>query len=73
VSLFQQRKNRAFNYIPRGTKSSSEDDAALKAQWGSYKRQGKRKAIRITSLPVLLVILGMIVALLYVLMQYETT
>jgi hypothetical protein len=72
VSLFKQRKNRAFNYIPRGNQSSLNDDLKLKTQWESLKDQDKRKTRRMTSLPVLLIILGMIIALFYILMQYET-
>lgn len=73
MSLFKQRKNRAFNYKPRGKQSSSNDDTALKTQWESLKSNDRRKARRIITLPVLLIILGMIIALLYLLMQYEKT
>ena len=73
VSLFKQRKNRAFNYIPRSNRSSSDDDLAIKSQWKSLKSHNKLKARRMPSLLVLLIILGMIIALLYLLMQYEIT
>ncbi len=73
MSLFKQRKNKAFNYIPRSNQSSPNDNLALKSQWESLKGHNKRKVNRMPTLLVLLVILGMIIALLFVVMQYETT
>lgn len=72
MGLFEQRKGRSFNYTPRSEKVSSIDDVQLKMKWESVKRQGKHKSKRVISLPLLLVFLGMIIALLYFLTQYET-
>ena len=72
MSLFQQRKNKRFNYIPRHLKNAKGEDN-LKSQWDTVRRQGKHKTKRTLSLPVLLVILGMIIVLWYVLIHYETS
>lgn len=72
MSLFQQRKNKRFNYIPRHLKDAKDDDN-LKAQWETVRGQGKHKSKRTLSLPVLLVVLGMIIALWYILTHYETS
>ncbi|WP_152611459.1 hypothetical protein [Psychroserpens damuponensis] len=73
MSLFKQRKSKSFNYIPRNQKSSRNDDEHLKTQWEAVKRHGKHRSKRAISLPLLLVILGMIIALWYLLTHYQTT
>ncbi|WP_299336819.1 hypothetical protein [uncultured Psychroserpens sp.] len=70
MSLFQQRKNKRFNYIPRHLKDTQKDDD-LKSHWESVRGQGKHKKRRTISLPVLLVVLGMIIALWFILTHYE--
>ena len=73
MSLFNQRKSKSFNYVPRKEKPSINDDRRLEKQWESIKRQGKHKGRRVISLPLLLIFLGMIVAVWYLLTQYQTT
>ncbi|WP_026753123.1 hypothetical protein [Sediminibacter sp. Hel_I_10] len=73
MSLFQQRKPKRFQYIPRSEKDSEDDKAeSLKSHWKSVRKQGKRKG-QSKTLPVLLIILGMIIAFWYLLTRYEIT
>ena len=79
MSFFQQRKPKTFNYIPRSERDLDDgaDDEKenkserLKSQWSSVRGKGKHRK-KSKSLPVLLVILGMIIAIWYLLTHYET-
>jgi hypothetical protein len=68
--LFQQRKHKRFNYTPRHLRDSKEDED-LKSQWQSVRGQGKHKSKRSVSTVLLLIVLGMIIALWFVLTHYE--
>lgn len=70
--MFQQRKNKRFNYIPRRLRDETQEED-LKTQWESVRRDGKHKSKGRLSLPILVLILGMIIVLWYILTQYETT
>ncbi|MCK8481451.1 hypothetical protein [Psychroserpens algicola] len=70
--MFQQRKHKRFNYIPRHLRDSKSGDN-LKSHWESVRGQGKHKSKQRMPLVILLVILGMIIALWYVLTHYETS
>ena len=73
VSLFKQRKHKRFKYIPKHLKDSTVHDENLKTQWQSLRGQDKNRSKRVLSLPILLVILGMIIAVWYILTHYETS
>jgi len=73
VSLFKQRKHKRFKYIPKHLKDSNENDENLETQWQSLRGQGKNKSKGGLPLPILLVILGMIIAVWYILTHYETS
>jgi len=68
--LFQQRKNKHFNYTPRHLRDSKEDED-IKTHWESVRRQSKYKGKRSVSIVMLLVILGMIIAIWFILTHYE--
>ena len=70
MSLFQQRKHKRFNYIPRHLRDAKEEDD-LKSQWDTVRSQGKHSGKRRVSLVRLLVILGMIIAIWFILTHYE--
>ncbi|MEH6538069.1 MAG: hypothetical protein V7719_16835 [Psychroserpens sp.] len=72
MSLFQQRKPKRFNHIPRRLRTSKDEDD-LKTQWESVRGQGKHIGKRTISLPILLAILGMIIAIWFILTHYETS
>ncbi|WP_460218806.1 hypothetical protein [Psychroserpens sp. MEBiC05023] len=72
MGLFQQRKHRQFNYKPRHHRDA-EGGEDLKSQWKSIRGQGKHKSKRSVSLGLLLLILGMIIALWFILTHYETS
>jgi len=72
VSFFKQSKPKRFNYIPRNERDvNSRSEKNLKSKWDSMRSGGKRKS-KSKTLPILLVILGMIIAFWYVLTHYET-
>jgi len=74
VNLFQQQKNKRFSYIPRHLKESkTNSDENIKSEWNSIRNKGKYKGKPLNKLIMLLIVLGMIIALWYVLMHYETT
>nr|WP_321235157.1 hypothetical protein [uncultured Psychroserpens sp.] len=72
MSLFRQRKHKRFNYIPRHLRESKEGED-LRTQWESVRGQGKHKGKRSVSIVMLLIVLGMIIALWFVLTHYETS
>jgi len=72
LSLFKQRQPKRFNYTPRHLRDQ-KDEVDLKTKWESVRGQGKHKAKRTISLPLLMVILGMIIALWFILTHYETS
>lgn len=71
LSLFQQRKHKRFTYIPRHLRESKEDED-LKTKWETLRGTGKHKSKKGTSLVLLLVGLGMIIALWFILTHYES-
>ncbi|WP_120201892.1 hypothetical protein [Ichthyenterobacterium magnum] len=73
MSLFKQRKNKHFNYTPRHLrKEQNQSDEKLQAQWELLRQTGKSRGKKIITLPILLLILGMIIVLWYVLSNYES-
>lgn len=74
MSLFQQRKNKRFGYIPRHLRNSqSNSDENIKSQWETVRKQGKYKSKSANKLVFLLIVLGMIIATWLVLEHYEIT
>jgi len=72
VSFFQQKKPKRFNYIPRNERD--DDDKVtngLKSRWDAVRGTGKHRS-KSRALPILLIILGMIIAIWYLLTHYET-
>jgi hypothetical protein len=69
--LFNQRKNKRFSYNPHSnglSKKKSEND--LEAKWNEIRGHTKRRGSILTSMPVLLIILGAIFVLIYILNRY---
>ncbi len=61
--MFNQRKNKKFNYKPRFSKSESEETKSqIDFNWKSA-RKTKRGKVR--TLPMLVIILGIIIAVMY--------
>ena len=72
MPFFKQRKPKRFNYTPRSEKESNKHEAdRMKSQWEHLRVRGKAKP-KFKTLPFLLVILGMIIAIWYLLIHYET-
>ena len=69
--MFQQRKYKRFNYVPRSLRQS-KDDNTIKTQWESVRGESEYRKTRGKSLTLLLVILGMIIAIWFILTHYET-
>lgn len=72
MGLFKQNKNKRFNYTPRRLK---EQDSHIKEQFESKRRDtkhvSKNKRNASSSLLVFILILGMIIALFYILDNYK--
>ncbi len=68
MNLFNQRKNKRFNYVPKHLKDSETD---IKSQWNSIRGNGKHKSKTSSRLIFLLVVLGMIIAVWLLLEHYE--
>ena len=69
--MFNQRKNKRFSYNPHSnglSKKKSEND--LEAKWNEIRGHTKRRGSILTSMPVLLIILGAIFVLIYILNRY---
>lgn len=73
MALFEQRKNRQFNYTPRFLKERENVEGSLNSQWKEVKTSTKRKRSIFTSLPILVLFLIALLIVLYLLNQYETT
>ena len=71
MSLFNQRKNKSYNYRPRFQDSKTEDGKAeFEAKWNDVKPESNRKGSVLLSLPGLLIMLVAIGVLVYVLNGY---
>lgn len=73
--MFQQRKNKRFNYKPRSKDSNSdgyreESKNDLEAKWNEIKGNTKRRGSIWTSLPALIIILVSFFVLIYILNGY---
>lgn len=73
--MFNQRKNKRFNYKPRSKDSNSdsyreESKNDLEAKWNEIRGNTKRRGSILTSLPVLIIILASLFVLIYVLNGY---
>ncbi|WP_430467776.1 hypothetical protein [Winogradskyella ouciana] len=69
--MFNQRKNKRFNYKPRfqdSKEKESRDD--LEAKWDEIRGNTRRRGNRFTSLPALILILAALFILIYVLNGY---
>lgn len=73
--MFNQRKNKRFNYKPRfqdsetdNHRKESKDD--LERKWNEIKGNTKRKSNKLFSLPSLLIMLIALFVLMYVLEGY---
>ncbi len=68
VNLFNQRKHKRFNYVPRHLRDSKED---LKSQWNTVRNESQHTSKSNNRLGVLLIVLGMIIAVWLLLEHYE--
>ena len=69
--MFNQRKNKRFNYKSRyqdSKEKESRDD--LEAKWDEIRNNTKRRGNIFTSLPVLIIILASLFVLIYILNGY---
>lgn len=74
MTLFKQRKIRAFNYTPRFQKEETKEvERSLETQWKIVRASNKRKRNIFTAMPFLVLFLIAVLILLYLLNQYETT
>lgn len=61
--MFNQKKNKKFNYKPRFSKSENEEiKQQMDFNWKSARNTKKGK---VRTLPMLLVVLGIIIAVMY--------
>ncbi|MDX1277955.1 hypothetical protein [Oceanihabitans sediminis] len=72
MNLFNQRKNRKFNF-PSKQKREEElsQKESLASQWDEIRSTSKRKGSVFSSLPVMVMFLIAVLILLYVLGSYE--
>ena len=69
--MFKQRRHRQFNYKPRHQGSEEEKSRAeLEAKWNSIRQNTKKRGNFLSSLPVLIILLIMILVLMYILEGY---
>lgn len=72
MKLFEQRKNKRFNYTPRHSQEQENESVhSLESQWNEVKQANTRKSRKITSLPFLVLFLITILVVLYILSTYE--
>jgi len=72
VKLFEQRKNKRFNYTPRHRHENEDNsERSLESQWDEVKKTNKRKSSVFTTLPFLVLFLITVLVLLYILSRYE--
>lgn len=73
--MFNQRKNKRFNYTPRHQRESdSQENNNFREKWQDARvGGGRQKATARRGLIRLLVILGMIIVIWYLLTHYETS
>lgn len=68
MNLFNQRQPKRFSYTPRHLKEHHKDKSNdFDPQW----RQTTQRKMKTPSLPILLIILGMVIVIWYVLSNYE--
>lgn len=69
--MFNQRKNKRFNYNPHSNGLNKKKlDNELETKWNEMRGNTKRSGSILTSFPGLIIILGMIFVLIYVLNRY---
>jgi type VI protein secretion system component VasF len=72
VKLFEQRKNKRFNYTSRHfQEKENEKEHSLESQWNEAKQANKRKSSKFVSLPFLVLFLITVLVILYILGSYE--
>ena len=72
--MFNQRKNKRFNYTPRHqVTSESQNDSNFRERWDEVRAGTRQKGAARRGLIRLLMILGMIIVIWYLLTRYETS
>lgn len=69
--LFNQRKNKRFNYRPRFSESESqESNRKFEEEWDKLRGTTQRRTKRFTSLPAMILMLIAVLILMYILNGY---
>lgn len=72
MSLFNQRKNKTFNFTAKYQNKKAESATGnLASKWEEIRSTSKRKESKLRSLPIMVLFLIAILVLLYVLSRYE--
>lgn len=72
MSFLKQRKNKRFSYNPRYQREQQETRKDnFESKWLETRLSDKRKGNKLTSLPVLVILIVMVLILMYVLNSYQ--
>ncbi|MGJ5640700.1 hypothetical protein [Formosa sp. S-31] len=71
MNLFNQRKNKSFNYKPKFQEDNKKASEDMSSKWQDIKQSRKHKGKRANAIWRWLLLLALIIILWYVLSNYE--